>query len=85
MPYGGDLSLSDILGGSFKGEIFCNRLRRDGWLAVFREAGFSVEAAEPVVVLEEACVRPERLAEPFRGRPVEELRVLSLRIVARRA
>jgi SAM-dependent methyltransferase len=83
--YGGDLSLSVILGGSFVGEIFCNRLRRDDWLAVFRGAGFSVETAEPVVLLEEALVRPDRFAEPFRGRPVEELRVLSLRVVARRA
>ncbi len=83
--YGGDLSLSEILGGSFGGEIFCNRLRRDDWLAVFRDAGFTVEAAEPVVLLEEARVRPGRFAEPFRDRPVEELRVLSLRVVARRA
>lgn len=82
--YGGDLSLSEILGGSFGGEIFCNRLRRNDWLAVFRGAGFVVEAAEPVVLLPEASVRPDRLAEPFRGRPVEELRVLSLRVVARR-
>jgi hypothetical protein len=83
--YGGDLSLSKILGGSFGGEIFCNRLRRDDWLAVFRGAGFSVESAEAVVLLRETGVRPDRFAEPFRGRPVEELSVLSLRIVARRA
>jgi len=83
--YGGDVSLSAILGGSFGGEIFCNRLRRDDWLAVFRRAGFTVEAAEPVVRVHEARVRPERFAEPFRGRPVEELSVLSLRLVARRA
>jgi hypothetical protein len=82
--YGGDLSLSEIFRGSFGGEIFCNRLRRDDWLAVFRGAGFSVEMAEPVVVLKETHVRPDRFVEPFRGRSVEELRVLSLRVVARR-
>jgi len=83
--YGGDLSLSKILGGSFGGEIFCNRLRRDDWLAVFRGAGFSVESAEAVVLLRDAGVRPDRFAEPFRERAVEELRVLSLRVVARSA
>jgi SAM-dependent methyltransferase len=82
--YGGDLSLSVILGGSFAGEIFCNRLRRDDWLSVFRGAGLAVEAAEPVVLLDAARVAPERFAPPFRGRPVEELSVLSLRVVARR-
>ena len=42
--YGGDLSLAEILGGSFGGEVFCNRLRRDDWLTVLRSAGFLVEA-----------------------------------------
>ena len=82
--YGGDVSLSAILAGSFGGEIFCNRLRRDDWLAVLRGAGFSIELAEPLVLLDEALVRPGRLAERFRAKPVDELRVLSIRVVARR-
>lgn len=82
--YGGDVALAQVLDRSFAGEIFCNRLRSEDWLAVFRDAGFIVEAAEPVVLLDAARVRPERFAEPFRGKPVDELRVLSLRVVARR-
>jgi hypothetical protein len=83
--YGGALSLSGILDGSFGGEVFCNRLRRDDWLAVFRRAGFSIELAESLVLLDEARVRPGRLAERFRAKPADELRVLSMSVVARRA
>jgi SAM-dependent methyltransferase len=82
-PYG-DLSLSGILDGSFGGEVYCNRLRRDDWLAAFREAGFSVDVVEPLVLLDGARVQPERFALRFRAKPVDELRVLSFRVVARR-
>jgi SAM-dependent methyltransferase len=81
--YGRDLSLSEVLDGSFGGEVFCNRFRRDEWIAVFRSEGFVVETVEPVILMKEELVLPDRFAEPFRSRPVEELRVLTMRVIAR--
>lgn len=83
--YGGDLSLGRILEGGFTGEVYCNRLRHSAWLDAFRHAGLSLEADEPLVLLDEALVKPERFAEPYRSAAVGGLRVLAFRVVARRA
>lgn len=84
-PYGGDLSLRTILDGGFAGEIFCNRLRRADWRRLFERAGFTVERVEPVIVLDASAVRPERFTAAFRNLPVEELSVLTIRLVGRKA
>jgi SAM-dependent methyltransferase len=83
--YGGDVSLRNILDGGFAGEIYCNRLRRGDWTRLFAEAGFAVERVEPVVVLDPSLVWRERFASPFKDLGVEELAVLAIRVVARRA
>ena len=82
--YGGDLSLRTILDGGFSGEVFCNRLRRAEWEAVFAREGLAVERVEPVIVLDSSLVRRERFAPKFRALPVEELSVLAIRVVARK-
>ncbi|HQR44455.1 MAG TPA: methyltransferase domain-containing protein [Thermoanaerobaculia bacterium] len=82
--YGGDVSLRKILDGGFGGEIFCNRLRREGWTRLFREAGFALEQVEPVIVLDASLVKPKRFAPPFRDLPDGELAVLAIRVAARR-
>jgi len=83
--YGGDLSLRTILDGGFAGEIFCNRLRRGDWRRLFESTGLAVERVEPVIVLDASAVKPERFAAPFRKLPIEELTVLAIRVVARKA
>jgi SAM-dependent methyltransferase len=81
----GDVSLRAILDGRFSGEIFCNRLRRGDWRRLFERAGLAVERIEPVILLDASAVRPERFAAPFRNLPVEELSVLAIRVVGRKA
>jgi SAM-dependent methyltransferase len=83
--YGGDVSLRTVLDGGFAGEIFCNRLRRADWRRLFESAGLAVERVEPVIVLDASAVKPERFAAPFRNLPVEELSVLTIRVVGRKA
>ncbi|HMA29618.1 MAG TPA: methyltransferase domain-containing protein [Thermoanaerobaculia bacterium] len=81
----GDVSLRTILDGRFSGEIFCNRLRSGDWRRLFESAGLAVERVEPVIVLDASAVKPERFAAPFRNLPVEELSVLAIRVVGRKA
>jgi SAM-dependent methyltransferase len=83
--YGGDVSLRTVLDGGFTGEIFCNRLRRADWGRLFESAGLAVERVEGVIVLDASAVKPERFAAPFRFLPVEELSVLTIRLVGRKA
>jgi SAM-dependent methyltransferase len=83
-PYG-ELSLETILGGGFSGEVFCNRLRSADWKRLFESAGLAVERVEPVIVLDASAVRPERFADRFRALPIEELTVLTIRVVGRKA
>ena len=83
-PYGRDLALDAILDESYTGEVYCNRLRRSDWLALFSGAGFAVESAETLIVLDESRVRPERFTQAFRSRPIEDLRSLTVRIAARK-
>jgi SAM-dependent methyltransferase len=84
-PYGSALSLRAILDGTFSGEVFCNRLRGADWRSLFERAGFAVERVEPVIVLDASAVKPERFAAPFRNLRVEELSVLAIRLVGRKA
>lgn len=83
--YESGLALRTILDGAFSGEVFCNRLRSAEWKDLFTRAGFAVERAEPVIVLDASAVRRERFAAPFRSLPVEELAVLTIRVVGRKA
>lgn len=83
-PYGIDVSLGGILSGGFIGEIFCNRLRQPDWVHAFVTAGFSIEAVEPLVVLNAVEVRPERFTPHFRHYSLEDLRTLAVRVVVRR-
>jgi SAM-dependent methyltransferase len=64
---------------------FQNRLRRSDYLALFAAAGFDVVAEAVGSPTDErlAALRQLPLAEPFRGRPLEDLAVLGLRLVAR--
>lgn len=84
-PYGSGLSLRAILDGGFSGEVFCNRLRSSEWKGLFERAGLAVERLESVIVLDASAVRPERFADRFRTLPIDELRVLAIRIVGRKA
>ena len=84
-PYGTDLSLRTILDGGFSGEVFCNRLRSADWKRLFESAGLAVERMEPVIVLDVSAVRPERLLNRFQALPMEELTVLTIRVVGRKA
>lgn len=84
-PYGTDLSLRTILDGGFSGEVFCNRLRSADWKRLFESAGLAVERVEPVIVLDVSAVRPERLLNRFRALSLEELTVLTIRVVGRKA
>jgi SAM-dependent methyltransferase len=84
-PYGSDLSLRTILDGGFSGEVFCNRLRSADWKSIFERAGLAVERMEPVIVLDASAVRPERFADRFRTLPIDELTVLTIRVVGRKA
>ena len=81
----GDVSLRTILDGGFSGEIFCNRLRRGDWKRLFEGVGLAVEEVESVIVLDASKVQPERFTAPFRNLPVEELSVLAIRVVGRKA
>jgi SAM-dependent methyltransferase len=82
--YGGGHGIEGILDGSWKGEPYCNRLRESDWRAEFARAGFDVLAIERLCVLDAAAVDPARFAEPWRSRPVDDLRPLIVRIAARR-
>jgi SAM-dependent methyltransferase len=84
-PYGTDLSLRTILDGGFSGEVFCNRLRSADWKRLFESAGLGVERVEPVIVLDVSAVRPERFLDRFRALPLEELTILTIRVVGRKA
>jgi SAM-dependent methyltransferase len=83
--YGGEVSLRTILDGGFAGEIFCNRLRSADWRRLFESAGLAVEQLESVIVLDASAVKPERFAAPFRSLTVEELSILAIRVVGRKA
>lgn len=83
--YGDGRSLERILDGSWTGEVYCNRLRRDAWRGLFVGAGLEPVFEEPLVVYETEAVDPSRFAEPFRSMSREELSVLALRLVARKA
>jgi SAM-dependent methyltransferase len=82
--YGPDLALDAILQETYTGEVFCNRLRQSDWLTLFSRAGFTVESAETLIVLDESRVKPERFTAEFRARPREDLRSLTVRIAARK-
>ena len=82
-PYGEGRSLEGILAGAWRGEVFCNRLRRSDWQALFEDRGFEVLEVETVLAVDPALVQRERFVEPFRSRPLDDLAVLSFRIVAR--
>jgi SAM-dependent methyltransferase len=82
-PYGEGRSLAGILDGSWKGEVFCNRLRLSDWKDIFDRQGFETLEVEPVLMLRREYVRRERFAEPFRSKSDEDLAVLAFRIVAR--
>ena len=83
--YGKELALDAILEERYTGEVYCNRLRQSDWLDLFSGPGFLVESVETLIVLNEDRVRPERFAPAFRARPIEDLRSLTVRIVARKA
>lgn len=83
--YGSELSLRTILDGRFSGEVFCNRLRSTDWKSLFEGAGLALERVEPVIVLDASGVRPERFAHPFRALSIDELAVLTIGVVGRKA
>ncbi len=82
--YGDERTQERLLGGGWGSEVYCNRLRRGQWLALFDGAGFERLHDEPVIVYDQARINAIRFVEPFRSMPAEELSVLAFRIVARK-
>ncbi len=82
-PYGNGVSLRAILDNTWSGEIFCNRLRQSDWLQLFSQAGFTLLAVEPIVLLDPSAIHPERFVEPFKSKPIADLAVLGVRLSAR--
>lgn len=83
-PYGANLALDAILDESYTGEVYCNRLRESDWRGLFSGAGFAIESAETLIVLDESRVKPERFTAEFRTRPMDDLQSLTVRIAARK-
>lgn len=83
-PYGEERSLERILDGSWSGEVFCNRVRKSGWVELFRTNGFAPLLVEDLVVFDTAAIDRDSFAEPFRSKQLDDLAVLGFRIVARR-
>ena len=82
-PYGNEVSLRAILDNTWRGEIFCNRLRQSDWVQLFENAGFALLEVEPIVLFAPAAIQRERFVEPFRSKSLEDLSVLGVRLVAR--
>jgi hypothetical protein len=53
------------------------------WLDLFHQSGFEVLEQDPFVTLKSDYIRPERFVEPFRSKPIKDLAVLGVRMVAR--
>jgi SAM-dependent methyltransferase len=81
--YGGGKGIEGILDGSWTGEPFCNRLRLSDWQDAFARAGFQTLKIEPLCVCSPGELERHTFADPFRGKPPDDLAVLQFRIVAR--
>lgn len=82
--YGQGRGLKSCLAGEWGTEVYCNRLRIHECEAVFRRSGFQVLETTPLQVLADTEIRRERFVEPYRSMPMDALKVLLARIVARK-
>jgi SAM-dependent methyltransferase len=83
--YGEGRGIDSILEGTWRGEVYCNRLRLSDWLDLFRDHGFDVHEVEPLCIIAEDRIRREEMVAPFNGKAMEDLAVVQVRITARRS
>ncbi len=82
--YGGGHGIEGILGGTWNGLPYCNRLLAADWRRIFVEAGLEVLRLEVVSEVDPATINPADFAEPYCRRSREELAPVAIRVVARR-
>jgi SAM-dependent methyltransferase len=83
--YGDGRGIDSILDGSWKGEVYCNRLRLSDWLDLFRNHGFEIREVEPLCIIAEDQIHREEMVPPFNRKSTEDLAVVQVRITARRS
>ena len=80
--YGEGRGIDSILDGTWKGEVYCNRLRLSDWLELFRGHNFEILEVEPLCVIAEDQLCREELCTPFDSKSSEDLAVVQVRITA---
>jgi SAM-dependent methyltransferase len=81
--YGEGRGIDSILDGTWKGEVYCNRLRLSDWLELFRGHNFEILEVEPLCIIAEDQLRREELHAPFDRKSSKDLAVVQVRITAR--
>jgi SAM-dependent methyltransferase len=81
--YGDGKGIEGILNGSWTGEPYCNRLRLSDWEDAFARNGFQTLDVRPLCLSSHSELGRHKLADPFRGKSLDDLAVLQFRIVAR--
>ena len=63
-------------------QAYCNRWRVSDYVRAFERAGFEILEVEPVIVMREDRVEPDRFAEPFRSMDPADLAIIVVRLIA---
>ncbi len=84
LKYGEGNSLDAILDGTWRDEVYCNRLRMSDWIQLFSAAGFEVEECEKLCVLDHDEIDRTVLSDEFRDKSIDDLATVLIRIVAKR-
>ena len=82
--YGGGKGIDSIIEGSWTGEVYCNRLRMSDWRDEFERSGLQVVALESLCDVDAASIDVSKLAQPFAAKPIDDLRAVMIRVVARK-
>jgi SAM-dependent methyltransferase len=82
--YGGGKGIDSIIDGSWTGEVYCNRLRMSDWHGEFERSGLEIVAVERLCDVDAASIDVSKLAPPFAGKTIDDLRAVMIRVVARK-
>jgi SAM-dependent methyltransferase len=80
---GGCREIDGIIHQTWKGEVYCNRLRRSDYDNIFSEYGFKLFKVEPVAKIDPSKIDILKMDETFRSKGIDDLSVAIVRAIAR--
>ncbi|RKZ90739.1 MAG: hypothetical protein DRR19_09160 [Candidatus Parabeggiatoa sp. nov. 1] len=84
--YSKDKSLSNRLESAWGNlGVWCNRLRRSDWEALFDSAGFTDVSTEVICQVDRDLVNRDAMVEPFQSKEIDDLTAVVIRLTARKA